>query len=120
MLLGNVFKDTSKTLDGFGYSIKLNFLGLDGTQSQALIEGELTKMSEAMAATVLSDIARAEMATAGIANNLAAEVDKYWQELARGGESATETLTRLSGSLAGVNGWLDKMGLALCHHAGRR
>ncbi len=113
LVLGNVFKDTSKSLDDFTYDIKLNFLGLNEEQSKALLTGELTKMGDAMASQVLSDIARAEMATAGIANTLAADVEKYWQEFARGGESATDTLTRLSGSLAGVNGWLAKMGMEL-------
>ena len=190
LVLGNVFKDTSKSLDDFTYDIKLNFLGLNEEQSKAMLTGELTKMGDAMAAQVLSDIARAEMATAGITTtladevektsqeiahggvgitdtltrfaqgighggvgitdtvtrfaqeiahggvgitdtlmrfaqalnlggesitdtNLTDEVEKYWKQFARGGESATDTLTRLSGSLAGVNGWLAKMGMEL-------
>lgn len=113
LLLGNVFKDTSKTLDDFSYSIKLNFLGLNADQSKALLEGELKNMGEAMSAQILNDVARAELAAAGITDSLVADVEKYWQEFARGGESATDTLTRLSSSLAGVNGWLEKMGLAL-------
>lgn len=113
LVLGNVFKDTSKSLDDFSYSIKLNFLGLNADQSKALLTGELTKMGDAMASQVLSDIARAEMATAGVTDKLAADVEKYWKEFARSGESATETLTRLSGSLAGVNGWLGKMDMEL-------
>nr|SPS06209.1 membrane protein of unknown function [Candidatus Nitrotoga fabula] len=111
--LGNVFMDTSKSLDKFSYSIKLNFLGLDAEASNKLIEGELTKMGDAMASVILADIARAEMATAGIATDLASDVEQYWQDFARAGESSTETLTRLSGSLAGVNGWMDRLGMTM-------
>lgn len=113
MTLGNVFMDTSKSLDNFSYSIKLNFLGLDAEASNKLIEGELTKMGDAMASVILADIARAEMATAGIATDLASDVEQYWKDFARAGESSTETLTRLSGSLAGVNGWMDRLGMTM-------
>ncbi|CAH1387018.1 phage tail tape measure protein [Candidatus Nitrotoga sp. M5] len=113
ILLGGVFKDTSADLDDFSYALQLNFKGLDEKQSAALLTGELTKMGDAMAAQVLDSIARAELESAGMADVLAADITLFWRKLSRTGESASDTMNRLSGSLAGVNGWLERTGMAL-------
>lgn len=77
-------------IDDFTASFKISLQGLSAEEAEKRIREEFDKVAEALAATALGTT-----------------------ELSRAGESALDTLTRLSSSLVGVNGVFENLGYAL-------
>lgn len=86
-------------LKGFATQIKISTHGLSESEAQEAIKAGFTQLSDELARMILA-------AGEGFSGNLAA----FTSAFARRGESAGETLTRLSSALAMANAWLDRLG----------
>lgn len=86
-------------LKGFATQIKISTHGLSDSEAQEAIKAGFTQLSDELARMILA-------AGEGFSGNLAA----FTSAFARRGESAGETLTRLSSALAMANAWLDRLG----------
>lgn len=86
-------------LKGFATQIKISTHGLSESEAQEAIKAGFTQLSDELARMILA-------AGEGVSGNLAA----FTSAFARRGESAGETLTRLSSALAMANAWLDRLG----------
>lgn len=90
--LGEVLGVAGTALDGFTESIKVSFNGLNEQQIQEKLNEVFGNLTESISRRVLGD--------AGLA-------------FANEGETASQTLTRLAGSLVAVNGAFDTLGRTL-------
>ncbi|MDS0927473.1 hypothetical protein [Rhodobacter capsulatus] len=86
-------------LKGFSTQIKISTHGLSDSEAQEAIRAGFTQLSDELARMILA-------AGEGVSGNLSA----FTSAFARRGESASETLTRLSSALATANAWLDRLG----------
>ena len=86
-------------LKGFATQIKISTHGLSESEAQEAIKAGFTQLSDELARMILA-------AGEGFSGNLSA----FTSAFARRGESAGETLTRLSSALAMANAWLDRLG----------
>lgn len=86
-------------LKGFATQIKISTHGLSDSDAQEAIQAGFTQLSDELARMILA-------AGEGVSGNLSA----FTSAFARRGESASETLTRLSSALATANAWLDRLG----------
>ncbi|WP_051394415.1 hypothetical protein [Rhodobacter capsulatus] len=86
-------------LKGFATQIRISTHGLSDNEAQEAIRAGFTQLSDALARMILA-------AGEGVSGNLSA----FTSAFARRGESASETLTRLSSALATANAWLDRLG----------
>lgn len=92
---------SAEAVSAFSTDVKLSFQGLDADQVNEKINEMFANMSDDMAASIL-----------GVTQVTTTTV-KAQSEYAKQGESHTETLTRLSTSLSGVNAVFDVLGLKL-------
>ncbi|SDG10640.1 hypothetical protein PUH89_14065 [Rhodobacter capsulatus] len=86
-------------LKGFATQIRISTHGLSDSEAQEAIRAGFTQLSDELARMILA-------AGEGVSGNLSA----FTSAFARRGESASETLTRLSSALATANAWLDRLG----------
>ena len=132
----------STALDDFSHTIKLSLKGLNEEDAQKKIEEAFSGMNDAMATEVMNSLAEAQGLTGlqdrsikSIIQTMQYAVNEFgeleyamqdteittiipavvaeWQRFALLGETASQTLSRLSTSLSGVNVAFDTLGLAL-------
>lgn len=133
---------SSKALDNFTHEIKLNLKGMDDVKAKAAIEKMFGEVSDAMAAQMLDSMAMVEGITrqqdamqTRTVQKMQYVVDEYgnlvnalvdteiteivpeivanWRVLAKEGETASATLTRLSTTLLTINGIFDTLQLTM-------
>lgn len=140
--LGDVLGVTGDALDGFSQSIKISFNGLNEQQIQEKLNEQFGKIGDNLAQEILRSAAMVEIGPEFIrpfAEQIEEELadrsiisfirrlggeydtrsaeqraaDEYIKQFAREGETASQTLTRLAGSLQAVNGVFEKLNITL-------
>ena len=121
---------SAEAVSAFSTDVKLSFQGLDADQVNEKITEMFANMSDDMAASILgvnqvttTTVKELQAVVTGTGDEMLTtyiEVEKQvtnlvkaQSEYAKQGESYTETLTRLSTSLSGVNAVFDVLGLKL-------
>lgn len=121
---------SAEAVSAFSADVKLSFQGLDADQVNEKITEMFANMSDDMAASILgvtqvttTTVKELQAVVTGTGDEMLTtyiEVEKQvtnlvkaQSEYAKQGESHTETLTRLSTSLSGVNAVFDVLGLKL-------
>ncbi len=115
--MANALGNATTQVDGYTKAIKVNLMGLSPEKAQAKLQEVFADISEELAVVALRQIAGAELKAAGrlnqgfVANGLA--ISDYIKGFQQSGETAADTLKRLSTAISVVNQAFDTLGYTL-------